>query len=49
MMGMERARERTLYESSFLSSGSIREAKTCESDLEKDQIVTYKNGKNEKS
>ena len=49
MTGMERAREWALYESSFLSSGSIREAMTCESDLEKDQTVTYKNGKNETS
>lgn len=48
MGDMENAGERVLYETS-LSSGSVRETMKCETDLEKDQTITYTNGKIEKS
>lgn len=49
MRGMETAGERTLHESSSLSSASAKEAMNCETDLEKDNTVTYKNDESAKS
>lgn len=49
MRDVESVGEWILYESSSISSGSAREARKSETDLEEDQAVTYKNGKSEKS